>query len=70
MVSMFALITEDDWFEPSLSQNKHYKIGDRISGVMVNVLASSVLDHGFQPGRVLPKNIKLVFVASLLSTQH
>ena len=33
---------------------------------MVSVLASSAVDHGFEsPGRVKPKTIKLVFVASL-----
>jgi hypothetical protein len=37
---------------------------NRISGVMVSVLASSVVD------RVKPKTIKLVFVASPLSTQQ
>ena len=35
---------------------------------MVSVLVSSVVNHGF--GRVKPNTIKLVFVASLLSTQH
>jgi hypothetical protein len=34
-------------------------------GVLVSVLASSVVDRGFKP-----KTIKLVFVASPLSTQH
>jgi hypothetical protein len=32
---------------------------------MVSILASSVVDLGFKP-----KTIELVFVASLLSTQH
>jgi hypothetical protein len=36
---------------------------------MVSVLASSVVDRGFEPGRVKPKTIKLVFVASSLSTR-
>jgi hypothetical protein len=36
-----------------------------IDGVMVSVLASSVVDRG-----VKPKTINLVFVASLLSTLH
>jgi hypothetical protein len=39
-------------------------------GVMVSVLASSVVDHGFEPRSGKPKNMKLVFVASTLSTQH
>ena len=36
-------------------------------GVIVSVLASSPIDHGFKPKPI--KTIKLVFVASLLSTQ-
>ena len=32
------------------------------SGVMVGVLVSGVVDRGFEPGRVKPKTIKLVFV--------
>ena len=40
------------------------------SGVMVSVFASSAVAHGFKPDRVKPKTLKLVFVASLLSTQH
>ena len=43
---------------------------DRIGGVMVSVLASSVVDHGSSADRVKPKTITLVFVASLLSTHH
>jgi hypothetical protein len=44
---------------------------DHIGGIiMVSMLASSVVDRGSSPGRVKPKSIKLVFVASLLSTQH
>ena len=38
---------------------------NRIGGVMVSMLASSAADRGFEP-----KTIKLVFVASPLSTQH
>jgi hypothetical protein len=37
---------------------------------MVSVLASSVVDRGSIPGRVNPKLIKLVCVASSLSMQH
>ena len=37
---------------------------------MVSVLASGVVDRGLNPGRVKPKTIKLVFVASPLSMQH
>ena len=37
---------------------------------MVSVIASSAVDRGFEPGRIEPKTVKLVFVASLLSTQH
>ena len=41
-----------------------------VGGVMVSVIASSTVDRGFEPTRVRPKTIKLVFVASPLSTQH
>jgi hypothetical protein len=34
------------------------------------MLASCAVDRGFEPGWVKPKTIKLVFVASPLSTQH
>jgi hypothetical protein len=37
---------------------------------MVSVLASSAVDRGSSPGRVKPKTIKLVFVASPLSTRY
>ena len=37
---------------------------------MVDVLASGAVDRGFEPGRVKPRTIKLVFVASPLNTQH
>jgi hypothetical protein len=37
---------------------------------MVSVLTSSAVDRGFEPVRIKPKTIKLVFVASQLSTQH
>ena len=40
----------------------------RIRGVMVSVLASGAIDWGSSPGRVKPRTIKLVFVASPLST--
>ena len=45
---------------------------NRIGGVMVAVPASSVVGRGFEssPGQIKPKTIKLVFVASPLSTQH
>ena len=43
---------------------------NRICGVMVNVLASSVVDRGIEPDCIKPKTIKLVFVASPLSTHH
>ena len=41
-----------------------------IGGVMVSVLALSAVDRGFEPDRVKPKTIILVFVASPLSTHH
>ena len=37
---------------------------------MVSMLASSVVERGLCHGRAKPKTIKLVFVASPLSTQH
>ena len=43
---------------------------NRIGGVMVSMLTSSAVGRGFESGRVIPKTIKLVFAASLLSTQH
>jgi len=42
----------------------------RIGGVMVSVLSSGAVDRGFEHDRVKTKTIKLVFVASLLRTQH
>ena len=41
-----------------------------IGGVMVSVLASSVVDHGFESWFSQIKDNKLVFVASPLNTQH
>jgi hypothetical protein len=32
--------------------------------------SASVVDREFEPGRIKPKAIKLVFVASPLSTEH
>jgi hypothetical protein len=43
---------------------------NRIGGVMVSVLASSVIHCGMSPDRVKPKTIKCVFVTSPLITQH
>jgi hypothetical protein len=37
---------------------------------MVSVLAPSVADRGYKPRSVKSKTIKLVFVASSLSTVH
>ena len=45
-------------------------IENHIGRVMVSVLASSVVHHGFEPGWVKPKTIKLVFVAGTLSMQE
>ena len=41
-----------------------------IGDVMVVMIASSEVDSGFEYDRVKPKTLKLVFVASPLSTQH
>jgi hypothetical protein len=55
------------------------KFNNRIGSVMVSVLASSVVDRGFEPrsgpvgsspGRDKPKTIKLECVASPLGTHH
>ena len=46
---------------------KSSNLKNRIGGVMVSVLASSV---SLRPDLVKPKTIKLVFVTSPLSTQH
>jgi hypothetical protein len=43
---------------------------NRIGGVMVGMLASSVVDLGSSPSRVKPKTIKLVIVTSPLSMQY
>jgi hypothetical protein len=43
---------------------------NHISGVMVSVLALSVVDRRCDPGSFKPKTIELVFVASPLSMQH
>jgi hypothetical protein len=36
----------------------------------LTVFTSRAVDRGFEPGRVEPKTIKLVFAASLQNTQH
>jgi hypothetical protein len=54
----------------SSSSNPPYSQSYSISGVVVSVLALSAVDRGFEPSRVQPKTIKLVFVASPLSMQH
>ena len=41
-----------------------------IGGVMVSMLASRAVDHVFEPQLGQNKRLKLVFVASLQSTQH
>jgi hypothetical protein len=43
---------------------------NRISDLMVSALASSAVDCRFEPDRVKPKTIKLVFVSFPLSMQH
>ena len=39
---------------------------NRIGGVMVSVLVSRAVDNRFEPDRVTPKTLKLVFVAYVL----
>ena len=41
---------------------------NRIGGIMVSVLALSAVGHGLSSSWVKPKTMKLVFVASPLST--
>jgi hypothetical protein len=36
---------------------------------MVSLLASNAADRGFEADRLIPKTIKLLFVASLVSTR-
>ena len=44
---------------------------NRIGGVMISVLASSVVDRGFEPRSGQTKDYEInIFVASLISTQH
>ena len=43
---------------------------DHTGGVMVSMLASSAVDHGFEPRTGQTKDYKLIFVASLLSMQQ
>ena len=43
---------------------------NRIGGVMVSVLASIAVDHGFEPRRIKPKTLPLVCVASPLSNKE
>jgi hypothetical protein len=45
------------------------KGGNHIGGVIVRVLASSVVDHGFEPWSVQPKDYE-IGIASLLNMQH
>jgi len=47
----------------------NYTNSNILDGVMVSVLASSVVDHEFEP-RYSQTNIKLVFAASPLSMTH
>jgi hypothetical protein len=56
----------------NLKYKNKIKIGNYIGSIMVSVLASSVIDCivGTNCGLVKQKNIKLVFVASPLRTQH
>ena len=45
-------------------------VDNHISGLKVSVVASSAVDRVFEPGRLKPKTVKLVFAASPLSKQH
>ena len=56
--------------------NRHERVSNitlghnSIGGVMVSVLASIVVDRGFEPDRVKQRTIILVFVASPINTPH
>jgi hypothetical protein len=41
-----------------------------IGGVIVSVVSSRLVDHGFEPRSSQPKTIKFAFVAFHLSMQH
>jgi hypothetical protein len=43
---------------------------NHISGAMVSVLSSSMVDRGFEPRSGQTKDYELIFVASPLSTQQ
>ena len=45
-------------------------LSNGISGLMVTVLVSSVVDRGFKSRSGKSKTSKLVFVVSMLNTQH
>jgi len=54
-------------------KNKKTKKYYAVSGVMplmASMLTLTAVDHVFEPDRVKPKTMKLVFVASPLSMQH
>ena len=48
---------------PSLKKN-------RIGGVMVSILASTLVDRGFETRSGQTKDRKMIFLASPLSTHH
>ena len=43
---------------------------NHVSGVIISILASSMVDRGFEPQSGQTKKLKWVFSASPLSTQH
>jgi hypothetical protein len=47
----------------------NFQTMNRIVSLIVSVLASSAVNREFDPDRFKPNTIKLVFVASPLSTQ-
>ena len=57
-------------FKQVPKQNAFNYCLDRLGGVMVSVLVLSAEGRGFDPGRVKPKTLKLVYAASPLSPQH
>jgi hypothetical protein len=61
-----------DFYSASSLKQQYAGIHSRAPhiGVMVSVLASIVVDHGFEPQSSQTKDKNKVFVASPLSTQH
>ena len=66
---LFKLMTLDSFVVVIHSRCIYNFLCNRLGGVMVRRLASSVVDRGFEPRSGQTKDYKMVFVASPLSTQ-